>query len=487
MYKKTLVLGAVFLPGLTSLAIYVIKNKTAALNFMKLLVVAAILIPFISTLVLHPSVIHQDIISLSCNVLLPLGITFHVDELSLFMSEITLILWLLAAVFSFNYMAGKHSIKRYYAFLLASLSGCVGVAFAGNLLTLFLFFEIASLVPYALIIHSEKPYAIRASNKYLYMSLAGGLTLFFSIVYTYFLTGTTDFIELKVLAKQGSFLPLPVFMGFLLGFGIKGGIFPLHIWLPDAHPVAPSPISSLLSGITIKVGLYGIFRLVFSIYDFNVLNQAGLGTLIRVLAAITILLGSAMALSQKNLKKLLAYSSISQMGYILLGIGLLTERAVFGAVFHLFSHAFMKGTLFLCAGAIKHKTGKTDVDNMEGVGLEMPFTMIFFTIAALSMIGIPPMSGFLSKWYLGLGSLDAGMPVYLIILLVSSLMNAMYFLPIIISAFFKKGSSKKIVLKEAPTLMLFSMACLTAGTVLGGSFKHHLFNLAQAAVKRLFI
>jgi multicomponent Na+:H+ antiporter subunit D len=384
-------------------------------------------------------------------------------------------------------MAGKNNLNRYYSFLLVSFTGCVGVAFAGNLLTQFLFFEIASLVPYILIIHDGKPHTITAANKYLYMCLMASLALFFSVVYTYFLTDTLEFAELKNLAKQGIVLPTSIFVSFILGYATKAGLFPLHIWLPDAYPVAPSPFGSLSSGIMIKVGIFGIFKLFFEIYDFNLINQLGWGTVLQVIAGITILLGSAMALNEKNLKKLLAYSSISQMGYILLGTSLLNNRALLGAVFHLFSHSFAKGTLFLCAGAIKQKTGNLNIDNMKGLGYKMPITMACFTISALSMIGIPPLSGFVSKWYLGLGCLDASMPLYLIILLVSSLMNAIYFLPITINAFFTSETQKKFTINEVPFKMLFSIVSLTFGTILGGVFRTPILILAKTAAKKLLI
>jgi multicomponent Na+:H+ antiporter subunit D len=479
-------LVAVGLPLLGAPIVYFLPQKRKLLR--NVVTIGVTLLCFMSVLLMLPAVESGIAIKKKLLYLVaPMGLSFRVDELDLFLALITCFLWVVVTFYSFIYMESQQHQNRFYAAFLVSLSGCLGVALAGGLLSMFLFFELASLVPYILIAHSESGEAVEASNKYLFMSLVGSLALFFGISMTYYYLGTVDIEKLHLLRKMNT-LPWPVFIAFFTGFGIKAGLFPLHTWLPDAHPVAPSPASSLLSGITIKVGIYGIIRLVYSIYHFEVFIQGGWGAFMRIIAAITIMLGSGVALNQKNLKRLLAYSSISQMGYVLLGVALLNERALMGSIFHIFSHAFMKGTLFLCAGAVKHKTGKTDIDDMKGIGRRMPFTMICFTVASLAMIGIPPLSGFISKWYLGLGSLDADMPFYLIILLVSSLLNGAYFLPIIINAFFygrEDGDGAELKFNEAPALMLGPMLVLTLGIIAGGMYEHSLMRLARMAAKVL--
>ncbi|QSQ08357.1 Hydrogenase-4 component B [Koleobacter methoxysyntrophicus] len=480
-------LTAVGMPLIGAPIVYFLPQRNRLLR--NSITLGITLFSFVSVLLMLPAIEAGIVIEKRLKYLMaPMGLTFRVDELDLFLALITCFLWVVVTIYSFVYMENKHYQSRFYAAFLVALSGCLGVALTGGLLSLFIFFELASLVPYILIVHSETKEAVEASNKYLFMCLLGSLSLFFGISMTYYYLGTVDLKELQLL-NRASTLPWPIFATFFIGFGIKSGLFPLHIWLPDAHPIAPSPISSLLSGITIKVGIYGIIRLVYNIYHFDVFNQVGWGTFLRITAAITIMFGSGVALSQKNLKRLLAYSSISQIGYVLLGIALLNERALFGAIFHIFSHAFMKGTLFLCAGAIKHKTGKTNIDEMKGIGREMPLTMICFTIASLAMIGIPPLNGFISKWYLGLGSLDADMPFYLIILLISSLLNGVYFLPIIINAFFDKQEETagiKLKFNEVPVSMMGPMMVLTFGIVVGGIYEHTLIKLARTAAKLLF-
>jgi len=292
-----------------------------------------------------------------------------------------------------------------------------------------------SLVAYVLVIHEETPAALKAGYKYLIMTIIGGLALFFAIIVTFELAGTVA-LGSGTLIGRPSTMAFFAFVCFLIGFGMKAGMFPLHVWLPEAHPVAPSPASALLSGIMLKTGAYGMLRVIFSVFNMGVLQSARWDLLLAGLAVITILLGSAVAITQEDLKRRLAYSSIGQMGYILLGMVLFTEQAMVGVIFHIFSHAFMKSTLFLAAGAIIWKTGLRNINDLGGIGRKMPLTMGAFTIAALAMIGIPPLNGFLSKWALSLGALEAGLPFYVVILLISSLLNGLYYLPIIISAFF---------------------------------------------------
>lgn len=365
----------------------------------------------------------------------PLSVSFKVDQLTFFLGIFFSFVWFMAAAYSPGYMAHEHKKERYYAFFLMAEGGCMGTIFAGDLLGLFLFFEFMALTTYVLIAHEETPVTMFAGAKYLYMTVGGGLAVFFGLLVTYYLTGSVVFNR-PGLITEPSTLAFVAFIAFMVGFGLKAGMFPVHVWLPDAHPAAPSPVSAALSGIMLKTGIYGMIRVTFNIYSPGFIAQIGGADIMLVLAAITILLGSAMALLQDDLKRRLAYSSIAQIGYIMLGLFLLNEQGLTGGLYHLFTHAFMKGLLFLCAGAIIVQTGIRNISSMKGIGLKMPLTMIFFTIASLTMVGIPPFNGFISKWQLSLASLDAGQPVFVAILIVSSLLNAAYYFPIVITAFF---------------------------------------------------
>ncbi len=365
----------------------------------------------------------------------PFSISFKVDQLTFFLGIFFSFVWFMAACFSPGYMAHEHKKERYYAFFLLAEGGCMGTIFAGDLLGLFLFFEFMALTTYVLIAHEETPVTMFAAGKYLYMTVGGGLSVFFGLLITFYLTGSVVFTR-PGLITEPSGLATVAFVAFMLGFGLKAGMFPVHVWLPDAHPAAPSPVSAALSGIMLKTGIYGMIRVIFNVYSPDFISRANWDTVMLIIAAITILLGSAMALLQDDLKRRLAYSSIAQIGYIILGIFLLNQSGLTGGLYHLFTHAFMKGLLFLCAGAIIVRTGIRNISQMKGIGLKMPLTMVFFTIASLAMVGIPPFNGFISKWQLSLASLEAGQPVFVAILIVSSLLNAAYYFPIVIAAFF---------------------------------------------------
>lgn len=426
---------------------------------------------FLAVISLYPRMIAGEIIQFTLFEILPqLSISFRVDLLSFSLAALAAFVWLLCTIYSIDYMAREHAGGRYYPVLIFTLGSCQGIFMAGDFFTLFIFFELMSLIAYILVIHEETPAALKAGYKYLIMTIIGGLALFFGIIITFELAGTVSLTG-GPLVQETSLLAFIAFISFLIGFGMKAGIFPLHVWLPDAHPVAPSPASALLSGIMLKTGAYGLLRVIFHVFSPAVIQSGGWDKIMGVIAVITILLGSAVALTQDDIKRRLAYSSIGQMGYILLGMSILTEKALIGDIFHIFSHAFMKSALFLAAGAIIWKTGKRLVSDMAGIGREMPITMGCFSLAALAMIGIPPLNGFLSKWTLGLGALEAGMPFYVLVLLVSSLLNALYYLPIIVPAFFGGLDSDHhhgFKIQEAPPRMLIPIAILALSTLVFG-------------------
>jgi len=401
------------------------------------LAMATSAVTFLMVFSLYPVVVRGDVIQHTFFEILPnLEISIRLDILSFCLTAVASFVWFLCTVYSLDYMAEEHGGSRYYAVLVFTLGSCLGIFLAGDFFTLFVFFELMSLISYILVVHEETEQALKAGYKYLIMTIIGGLALFFGIIITFELGGTVS-LGVGAIIKEGTLLALLAFICFLVGFGMKAGMFPLHVWLPDAHPVAPSPASALLSGIMLKTGAYGLFRVVFHAFSIEVIQTSNWDIILGVLAVITILLGSAVALTQDDIKRRLAYSSVGQMGYVLLGLSVLNENALTGTMFHIFSHAIMKSCLFLAAGAIIWKTGKRQISDMGGVGRKMPYTMVCFSIAALAMIGIPPLNGFLSKWTLGLGALDANLTIYALVLLISSLLNALYYLPIIVPAFFE--------------------------------------------------
>jgi multicomponent Na+:H+ antiporter subunit D len=406
-------------------------------------------VSFLLVCSLYPAIAKGKIINWSIKFALPITVSFRVDALGFFLGFISSLLWFLASVYAIEYMKHEHAQTRYNIFSLLSFCGMMGIVFTGNLLSLYIFFELMAILSYMLVIHEETPEAMRAGLKYLFMGIVGGLLLLFAILATYVITGTLT-LKAAGLAglKESSYFAF-IFWAFIIGFGVKAGIFPVHVWLPDAHPVAPSPASALLSGVMIKAGAYGIIRTIYAIYGASLLASVSSSKLVIVIALITMILGSGVALLQKEIKRLLAYSSIAQIGYVVLGASMLSSTGLTGGIFHILSHALTKGTLFLCAGAFIHQTGKREISELKGIGHRMPITMICFTIAACSMVGFPPLSGFISKWLLAQGALQAAENgifslnwglVILSALLLSSLLNAMYYGPIVIRAWFKEGS-----------------------------------------------
>lgn len=479
--------GIVLFPFIMTGAIFLAERKSRFMRDVLSVITAAI--TFIMVAVMYPAIMSGEVIYYQlANIVPPFGISFRVDTLGFGLSLLASFIWMLVTIYSLEYMKKENYTGRYYPALIMTLSGTMGLFLAGDLFTLFIFFEIMSLVSYLLVIHSESKEALKAGYKYLILTVAGGLFLFFGIIITFELSQTITLNQMGIIAEPSS-LAFAGFISFLIGFGIKAGMFPLHVWLPEAHPVAPSPASALLSGIMIKTGAYGLIRIMFHIFDYQMIMEANWHLILAVVAVITIFLGSAVAITQENLKRRLAYSSIGQMGYILLGLAILTETAMVGDIFHIFSHAFMKSTLFLAAGAMIMRTGKKNISDFKGIGKQMPLTMISFTIAALAMIGIPPLNGFISKWSLSLGALEAGQPYYVVVLLISSLMNSVYYLPIINTAYFGVADDTqeaKSKITEAPARMVFPVAILGFGCLLLNLFPTNIpFELSELAAKAL--
>ncbi len=409
-----------------------------------------------------------------------LEICLNPDSLGKLFAFLTAIMWVLNGCYSFAYMKGEEHLTGYYTGFLLALGSMIGISFAGNLVTLYLFYEMMTLTTVCLVLHERTKEAIYAGKKYFFYSVGGaflGLFLFF-VLFHY--SDTLAFRAGGVLDPEKTtgheFLILAAILCALIGFGAKAGMFPLHGWLPTAHPEAPAPASAILSGNITKMGVFVIIRIVFYVAGADFLRGTFVQYAFMILALLTILMGSMMAYVEDGLKKRLAYSTVSQVSYILFGLSLLNTTGFVGALMHVVFHSFVKNTLFLNAGAVIHQTGRTSVKTLTGIGKEMPVTMWCFTLVSLTLVGIPPTSAFLSKWYLAEGALAARLPVFSylgpVILLVSALLTAGYLITITIKGFFPGetfdyGSLQK---KEAGLLMTVPMMALTAGAVLLGMF-----------------
>jgi len=368
-----------------------------------------------------------------------LSIAFRVDAFGMLFALVASFLWIITSAYSIGYMRGldEHGQTRYFCFFAISLSAAIGVAFSANLLTMYLFYEMLSLATYPLVTHHQDEEARTSGRKYLLYTVGSSIGLVLpAMLMTYHLTGSLDFSPQGVLAgnASGGTVAILLFM-FVFGFA-KAAIMPFHSWLPAAM-VAPTPVSALLHAVAVvKVGVFSIVRVITAIFGTDLLQTFGLSTPLLLVASTTILVGSFIALSQDNLKRMLAFSTIAQLSYIVLGAALLSPKGVTGGMVHIAMHAFGKITLFFCAGAIFVATGKKNISEMTGIGRRMPVTMTAFFIGALSIIGMPPCGGFLSKWYLVLGALEADKIAILAVLLFSSLLNTAYFMPVVYRAFF---------------------------------------------------
>jgi len=388
---------------------------------------------------LPPVLAGREVVYTLVQVLPGIAIAFKVDPLGLLFALVSSSLWIVTSAFSIGYMRGlnEHSQTRYYAFFAVALSATIGVAFSANLFTLYLFYEVLSLATYPLVVHHQDGEAKLGGRKYLTYILGTSIGLVLpAMVVCYLLSGTLDFQPQGFIA--GTVGPLGgtlLVLAFVFGFA-KAGVMPFHAWLPAAM-IAPTPVSALLHAVAVvKVGAFSILRVLTGVLGTGWLARMDLGLVVAWIASFTIIVSSLIALSQDGLKRRLAFSTIGQLSYIILGAALLSPRGLTGAFSHIAMHAFGKITLFMCAGAIFVATGKTHISQMAGLGRRMPLTFLAFLAGSLSVIGLPPCGGFISKWNLLLGTLEASSPALMVVLLSSSFLNACYFLPVVFRAFF---------------------------------------------------
>lgn len=424
-----------------------------------------------------------------------LPVLFRIDEMGLVFAGMTMIVFLCAGFFSFEYMKHEQKEKRYYGYYLIVFGVLMALCFAGNLVTFYLFFELLTLSSLVLVLHNGSKEAIMAGLKYLFYSLCGAYMALFGLYFINRYSNTLTFSEGGVinqeLAAGHTGLLLAVAFVMILGFSVKAGMFPMHAWLPAAHPVAPAPASAVLSAVIVKAGVLGIIRVIYYLFGASFLRGTWVQTAFMVLALVTVFMGSMLAYREPVLKKRLAYSTVSQVSYILFGLSAMDLSSVTGGVLHVIAHAFIKSALFLCAGAIIYQTGKTRVDELKGIGKEMPLLMWCYTIVSLGLIGIPPTGGFISKWYLATGSLQTGIPGFAwigpVILLISALLTAGYLLPLTIQGFFPGADYdyKALKKKEPCKWMTVPILILTILSVLTGLFPNGLVDFIQQFAAKL--
>ncbi len=429
-------------------------------------------------------------------------LVLQADALSLQFITLSSVLWLATTFYAIGYLEDSPLRSRFFGYFSLCVCATVGIALAGNLVTFLLFYEMLTLATFPLVVHRGTPKALAAGRLYLGYTLAGGALLLVGIALLHAQGGsTTDFTPGGYLANDAghSGTLICAFALLLVGLGVKASIVPLHGWLPRAM-VAPAPVSALLHAVAVvKAGAFGIIRVVYDVFGVELIAELQLHVPLLVLATATILYGSIKALQQRELKKRLAYSTVSQVSYILLGVALLGPIAAVGALAHLVHQGLMKVTLFYCAGNLAETLGIHSIRELDGVGRRMPLTMIAFSIAALGMIGVPPVAGFISKWYLGLGALEVGAGWVLLVLVLSGLLNATYFLPLLYRAWFRPapptwpderplgngrpGWGETHWMLLAPTVFTAGLALL-AGLFAGASFSP--LSWAQLIVNREF-
>jgi multicomponent Na+:H+ antiporter subunit D len=417
-----------------------------------------------------------------------LSIAFTVEPLGMLFAALASGLWLINSIYSVGYMRGnkEQNQTRFFACFALALSATIGVAFAGNLFTLFLFYELLTLSTYPLVAHKGDPATVRSARIYLGVLLSTSIGLFLpAIIWTYSLAGTGDFTTGGILAGKLNDPEIGLLLGlFVFGIG-KAAMMPVHKWLPAAM-VAPTPVSALLHAVAVvKAGVFAITKIIVYIFGIEFLFAAPSSSWLLYAAAFTIITASLVAIRQTNIKRLLAYSTIAQLSYVIMASAILKPLAEVGAALHMVAHAFGKITLFFAAGAIYVASKKTEIHQLRGIGRRMPWTMAAFTIGALSMIGVPPTAGFVSKWYILAGAFEANNLVAVFTIIASTVLNAAYFLPILYMVWFEREKEGGKEHGEAPLLAVFALSLTALLTLAFFLFNGPVIELESQVVKGL--
>jgi multicomponent Na+:H+ antiporter subunit D len=483
---ETLLQLCILLPVFATIGIVAFRRHQ---NLREAVSIFTSLFVFYSVVSIYLGLQSGEIISVHWLQILPgLSVSFTVEPLGMIFALIASFLWLVTIIYSIGYMRGHnedHQTRFYCCFAIA-IGGVMGVAFADNLLTLFIFYEVLTLSTYPLVTHAGTEAAKKGGRIYLGILLSTSIAFFlFAILGTWVIAGTLDFTQGGVFPEDANTTLLgAILVLFIFGVG-KAAIMPFHRWLPAAM-VAPTPVSALLHAVAVvKAGVFTVMKVSVLIFGVDLLSILPTTQPLLYLAGATVLLASFIAMRQDNLKARLAYSTIGQLGYITIGALLASPMGVIGGSMHIATHAFGKITLFFCAGAILVAAHKSKVSQLDGLGRRMPITMAAFFIASLGIIGIPPAGGTWSKWYLLTGSMDTEQWTILVILLVSSLLNIAYLLPIPIRAFLYKESpaNSALEIKEAPLACLIAIGITTIATMVLFIYPVPLYDLASSILQ----
>jgi multicomponent Na+:H+ antiporter subunit D len=441
---------------------------------------------FAAVVLLVPGVYRGERAVLTLFQILPgIEVSFQMEPLGMMFACIASGLWIVNSIYSIGYMRAKKEghQTRFYACFAIAIFGAVGVAMSGNMLTLFIFYEVLTLSTYPLVAHHGDEESMRSGRVYLGILLTTSiLFLLGAIIWTFVVAGTLDFKPGGILSGklQGPAIGLMLFL-YMYGIG-KAALMPIHRWLPAAM-VAPTPVSALLHAVAVvKAGVFTVLKVIVYLFGADFLRSSGYADWLMYIAAVSLLLASCIALAQDNLKARLAYSTVSQLAYVVLGGALFVPMGIVGGAMHIAMHAMGKITLFFCAGAIYVATGKTEVSEMRGIGRTMPITLAAFLLGSLSVIGLPPFGGLWSKYYLMLGAVDRGQLVFAGALMISSLLNIAYLLPVVARGYFAPPDGEAggaTAIREAPVFCLVPL-CLTAvGCVLLFFFADSLYALLR--------
>ncbi len=492
MGQSALILLAIIVPiawGLGVLIRPAYKTRKAMLTSVA---IGFVITTLLSLAILLIGDMEVQVVSLGEN----MDIYFHADKMGrVFMTIVTIVLPLVG-IYAFEYMGHYEEEKRFFGFYLMVYGVLLALSYAGNIITFYLFYEMMSIFSMPLVFHFRSREAIMAGLKYLFYSLCGAYFVLFGIYFLNQYAATLNFVPggtldmARAVGDKG--LLLVVAMSMIIGFGVKAGMVPLHAWLPTAHPIAPAPASATLSSIIVKMGVFGVMRVVYYLFGADFLRGTWVQQVWLILTLVTVFMGSMLAYREKVFKKRLAYSTVSQVSYILFGMALMNPVALTGSILHILFHAVIKSALFMSAGAIIYKTGIERVDEMKGIGKKMPKILWSYTLCALALIGIPPASGFISKWYLATGSLATEIPVFSwlgpVVLLISALLTAGYLLPITIDGFFPgpEFDYKHLEKKDPTKQMLVPIMLLAAFAVLFGVFPNFFIGYITDLVQLVF-
>lgn len=365
-----------------------------------------------------------------------LYLLLRVDALSLLFVTLSAFLWLLTTIYAIAYLRGKPDQSRFFGFFSLCVAATTGIALSGTLISFFIFFELLTLSTWPLVVHKQDAKSIAAGRSYLTYAIPASALLLVAIVWLESAVGPVEFAAPADLRQLDDTSLQIIFALFIAGLGVKAALVPLHGWLPAAM-AAPAPVSALLHAVAVvKAGAFGVMRIVLDVFGLDLMHELDLAQPLALLASITILWGSARALNQSEVKKRLAFSTVSQVSYIVLGIALASPFALIGGLVHLVHQGLMKITLFFCAGIYDERAGIRRIDQLNGIGERMPWTSVCFSLGAIGMIGLPPTAGFVTKIYLGLGAVEADALWVLVVLALSTLLNAAYFLPMVYRIWF---------------------------------------------------